>query len=63
MPVVAGCGSNSTAEAIDLTKHAKQVGADAALHVTPYYNKPTQEGIYRHFEAIIKEADLALGAL
>ena len=58
VPVVAGCGSNSTAEAIDLTKHAKKVGADAALHVTPYYNKPTQEGIFRHFAAIVKEAAL-----
>jgi 4-hydroxy-tetrahydrodipicolinate synthase len=60
VPVVAGAGSNSTAEAIDLTKHAKQVGADAALHVTPYYNKPTQEGIYRHFAAIAKETAFPL---
>jgi 4-hydroxy-tetrahydrodipicolinate synthase len=60
VPVVAGCGSNSTAEAIDLTKHAKKVGADAALQVTPYYNKPTQEGIYRHFAAIIKETAFPL---
>ncbi len=60
VPVVAGAGSNSTAEAIDLTKHAKQVGADAALLVTPYYNKPTQEGIYRHFAAIAKEASFPL---
>jgi 4-hydroxy-tetrahydrodipicolinate synthase len=50
--VIAGCGSNSTEEAIDLTKHAERAGADAALHVTPYYNKPTQEGLYQHFKAI-----------
>jgi len=60
VPVVAGAGSNSTAEAIDLTKHAKQVGADAALLVTPYYNKPTQEGIYQHFAAIAKETSFPL---
>jgi 4-hydroxy-tetrahydrodipicolinate synthase len=52
VPVIAGTGSNSTAEAVDLTRHAKQAGADAALVVTPYYNKPTQEGLYRHFMAI-----------
>jgi len=52
IPVIAGCGSNSTAEAISLTKHAEKDGADAALHVTPYYNKPTQEGLYQHFKAI-----------
>jgi 4-hydroxy-tetrahydrodipicolinate synthase len=50
--VVAGTGSNSTAEALELTRHAKQVGADAALMVNPYYNKPTQEGLYRHFMTI-----------
>lgn len=60
VPVVAGAGSNNTAEAIDLTKHAKAVGADAALHITPYYNKPTQEGLYRHYEAIAKEAKFPL---
>ncbi len=60
VPVVAGTGSNSTAEAIDLTCHAKEVGADASLQVTPYYNKPTQEGLYRHFEAIAKECGLPL---
>jgi 4-hydroxy-tetrahydrodipicolinate synthase len=49
---MAGCGSNSTAEAISLTKHAEKAGAEAALHVTPYYNKPTQEGLYQHFNAI-----------
>ncbi|MBI4797404.1 MAG: 4-hydroxy-tetrahydrodipicolinate synthase [Desulfarculus sp.] len=52
VPVVAGAGSNNTREAVDLTLFAKQAGADAALHITPYYNKPTQEGIYRHFAAI-----------
>lgn len=58
VPVVAGTGSNSTAEAVDLTCHAKQVGADAALLVSPYYNKPTQEGLFRHFEAIAKQCSL-----
>ena len=52
IPVIAGTGSNSTAEAISLTKYAEKVGADAALVVTPYYNKPTQEGLYQHFKAI-----------
>ncbi|MDA0231639.1 MAG: 4-hydroxy-tetrahydrodipicolinate synthase [Proteobacteria bacterium] len=52
VPVLAGSGSNSTAEAIELTRHAKQAGADAALLVMPYYNKPTQEGMYQHFKAI-----------
>ncbi|SVE43963.1 uncharacterized protein METZ01_LOCUS496817, partial [marine metagenome] len=52
VPVLAGTGSNSTAEAIELTRHAKQVGADAALLVMPYYNKPTQEGMYQHFKAV-----------
>lgn len=52
VPVIAGAGSNSTAEAIELAAHAKVAGADAALVVTPYYNKPTQEGLYRHFEAL-----------
>ena len=51
-PVIAGTGSNSTAEAIEFTKHAKEAGADAALVVTPYYNKPTQEGMRRHFSAV-----------
>ncbi len=55
VPVVAGAGSNNTAEAIDLTAYAKKAGADAALHITPYYNKPTQEGIYRHFKAIVDQ--------
>ena len=52
VPVIAGAGSNSTAEALELMRHAKHAGADAALVVTPYYNKPTQEGLYRHFEAL-----------
>jgi 4-hydroxy-tetrahydrodipicolinate synthase len=52
LPVIAGTGSNSTAEAIELTRHAANVGADACLLVTPYYNKPTQEGLYRHYQAI-----------
>ena len=52
IPVIAGTGSNSTDEAISLTKHAEKVGADAALVVTPYYNRPTQEGLYQHFKAI-----------
>jgi 4-hydroxy-tetrahydrodipicolinate synthase len=52
VPVIAGSGSNSTAEAIELSRHAEEAGADAVLVVTPYYNKPTQEGLYRHFKAI-----------
>jgi len=52
VPVIAGAGSNSTAEAIEFTRHAKAVGAQAALSVTPYYNRPSQEGMYRHFAAI-----------
>ena len=52
IPVIAGTGSNSTKEAISLTKHAEKVGADGALVVTPYYNKPTQEGLYQHYKAI-----------
>ena len=52
IPVIAGTGSNSTAEAISLTTHAEKAGADAALIVTPYYNKPTQEGLYQHYKAI-----------
>lgn len=58
IPVIAGTGSNSTAEAIDLTRHAKEAGADAALVVTPYYNKPTQAGLYAHYKAIIDAVDL-----
>jgi 4-hydroxy-tetrahydrodipicolinate synthase len=52
VPVIAGAGSNNTAEAIDLAKHAEEAGADALLVVTPYYNKPNQEGLYRHFKAV-----------
>jgi 4-hydroxy-tetrahydrodipicolinate synthase len=52
VPVIAGAGSNSTAEAVDFSKHAEKAGADAVLIVTPYYNKPTQEGMYQHFKAI-----------
>lgn len=60
VPVMAGTGSNSTDEAISLTKHARQAGADAALLITPYYNKPTQEGLYRHYKAIAEAVDLPL---
>ncbi|HMI95348.1 MAG TPA: 4-hydroxy-tetrahydrodipicolinate synthase [Micropepsaceae bacterium] len=60
VPVIAGAGSNATQEAIELTRHAKDVGADAALSVAPYYNKPTQEGLYRHFAAIAEAVDLPL---
>src|SRR5262245_62477199 len=52
VPVIAGSGSNSTREAIELSQHAEKAGADAVLIVTPYYNKPTQEGLYQHFKAI-----------
>ncbi len=58
VPVIAGTGGNSTREAIELTEHAKKVGADATLQVTPYYNKPTQEGLYQHFKAIAKAVSL-----
>jgi 4-hydroxy-tetrahydrodipicolinate synthase len=60
VPVVAGTGSNSTAEAIDLTAHAKKAGAAGALVVNPYYNKPTQEGLYRHFRAIAEAVDIPI---
>lgn len=60
VPVIAGTGSNSTAEAIELTAHARKVGADASLQVCPYYNKPTQEGFYQHFKAIAEEVDIPL---
>ena len=50
--MIAGAGSNATAEAIAFTEHAEKAGADGVLHVTPYYNKPTQDGLYAHFEAI-----------
>jgi 4-hydroxy-tetrahydrodipicolinate synthase len=58
VPVIAGAGSNSTAEAVSLARHARKVGADAALVVTPYYNKPSQEGLYLHFKAIADAADI-----
>ena len=60
VPVIAGTGSNSTDEAISLTKFSKESGADAALVVTPYYNKPTQEGLYQHFKAINDSCDLPI---
>jgi 4-hydroxy-tetrahydrodipicolinate synthase len=58
VPVIAGTGSNSTDEAIEFTRHAKSAGADAALLISPYYNKPTQEGLYRHHKAIADAVDL-----
>lgn len=58
--VVAGAGSNSTAETIDLTEHAKATGADAALLVNPYYNKPSQEGLYRHFSTVAEKVDIPI---
>lgn len=58
VPVVAGAGSNNTSEAIALTRFAKSVGADGVLHITPYYNKPTQEGLYRHFKAIAEAVSI-----
>ena len=60
VPVMAGCGANSTAEAIALAKAAKSVGADCQLQVVPYYNKPTQEGQYQHFKAIAEAEDLPI---
>lgn len=60
VPVIAGAGSNNTAEAIRLTKHAESVGADAVLIVTPYYNKPTQDGLYAHFAAIHDASDIPI---
>jgi 4-hydroxy-tetrahydrodipicolinate synthase len=58
IPVIAGTGGNSTSEAIELTRHAKKAGVDATLQVTPYYNKPSQEGLYRHFKAITEAVPL-----
>ena len=60
VPVIAGTGSNSTDEAIMLTRHAKKAKADAALLITPYYNKPTQEGLYRHYKKIAEDVDIPL---
>ena len=58
VPVIAGAGSNSTAEAIELSRHGKEVGADAVLSVTPYYNRPSQEGLYQHYAAIAEAVDI-----
>ena len=60
IPVIAGTGSNSTGEAISLTKHAEKAGADGVLVVTPYYNKPTQEGLYQHYKAINDNTSLPI---
>ena len=60
LQVIAGTGANSTSEAIELTEAAHRVGADACLSVTPYYNKPTQEGLYRHFKTIAEAADIPM---
>lgn len=60
VPVIAGTGSNSTHEAIELTQAAKRIGADMCLLTTPYYNKPTQEGLYRHFKKIAEEVDIPI---
>ncbi len=60
VPVIAGTGSNATDEAIAFTRHAKRVGADGALLITPYYNKPTQEGLYQHYAAVAQTVDLPL---
>jgi 4-hydroxy-tetrahydrodipicolinate synthase len=60
IPIIAGTGGNATAEAIELTRYAKKVGASCGLSVVPYYNKPTQEGLYRHFRTIAEKVDLPL---
>jgi len=60
VPVIAGTGSNNTAEAARLTKHAKKAGANAALLITPYYNKPTQEGLYQHYRKVAEEVDIPI---
>ncbi len=60
VPVIAGTGANSTDETIEITKHAKKSGADAALLVAPYYNKPTQEGIYRHYKTVSEKVDIPI---
>src|SRR3989338_11466975 len=60
VPVIAGTGSNSTAEAVALTRHATRAGADGALVVTPYYNKPTQKGLYLHFKAVADSVDIPI---
>ncbi len=60
IPVIAGTGSNNTSEAVSMTRHAKETGADGSLLITPYYNKPTQQGIYEHYRAILKEVDIPI---
>jgi 4-hydroxy-tetrahydrodipicolinate synthase len=60
VPVIAGTGSNNTAEAIRLTQHAKQVGADGVLMISPYYNKPTQEGLYQHYKKVAESVDIPI---
>ena len=60
VPIMAGCGANSTFEAIELARFAREVGADCQLQVVPYYNKPTQEGQYQHFKAIAEAVDLPM---
>ncbi len=60
VPVLAGAGSNSTSESIELTRHAKEAGADGVLLITPYYNKPSQEGLYQHFKAISDAVDIPM---
>ncbi|MBM4290002.1 MAG: 4-hydroxy-tetrahydrodipicolinate synthase, partial [Deltaproteobacteria bacterium] len=60
VPVIAGTGSNNTAEAVELTKHAQAAGAEAALMITPYYNKPTQEGLFQHYQAIAAATNIPI---
>jgi len=60
VPVIAGTGANSTDETVEITKHAKKSGADAVLLVTPYYNKPTQEGLYRHYKTVAEKVDIPI---
>ncbi len=60
IPVIAGTGSNNTSEAINLTRHAKEAGADGSLLITPYYNKPTQQGLFEHYKAILDEVDIPI---
>ena len=60
IPVIAGTGSNNTSEAVSMTRHAKETGADGSLIITPYYNKPTQQGLYNHYKAILEEVDIPI---